>query len=76
MLSKRLGPIHETLLERIHNVSITGHVYNVAHTSKGLPPHNDQAINHNHIRFHMLENECEGGVNYCRWMEVIRRFKI
>ena len=28
MLSKRLGPIHETLFERIHNVSVTGHVYN------------------------------------------------
>ena len=43
LLSKRLGPIHETLFERIHNVSITGQVYNVAHTSKALPPHNDFA---------------------------------
>ena len=41
-----------------------GHVYNIAHTSLELPPHNDfasytwppsvQAL-------HMLENECEGG---------------
>ena len=43
LLSKRFGPIHETLFERIHNVSVTGHVYSVAHTSKGLSPHNDFA---------------------------------
>ena len=48
MLSKRLGPIHETLFERIHNVSVTGHVYNVAHTSKGLLLIMTlQVINHN-----------------------------
>ena len=64
LLSNRLGPIHETLFERIHNVSVAGHIYNVAHTSKGLPPHNDFAS----YKFppsiqalHMLENECEGG---------------
>ena len=63
-LSKRLGPIHEVLFERIHNVTVTGNVYNVAHTPKGLPPHNDFAS----YKFqpsiqvlHMLENECEGG---------------
>ena len=64
MLSKRLGPIHETLFERIHNVSITGHVYNVAHTSKGLPPHNDFASYKSQPSIqalHMLENEYEGG---------------
>ena len=64
MLSKRLGPIHETLFERIHNVSVTGHVYNVAHTSKGLPPHNDFASYTSQPSIqalHMLENECEGG---------------
>tara|TARA_B100001094_G_scaffold286727_1_gene301779 strand:- start:160 stop:1227 length:1068 start_codon:yes stop_codon:yes gene_type:complete len=64
MLSKRLGPIHETLFERIHNVSVTGHVYNVAHTSKGLPPHNDFASYKSQPSIqalHMLENECEGG---------------
>ena len=64
MLSKRLGPIHETLFERIHNVSLTGHVYNVAHTSKGLPPHNDFASYKSQPSIqalHMLENECEGG---------------
>ena len=43
LLAKRLGPINEVLFERIHNVSVTGHVYNVAHTPKGLPPHNDFA---------------------------------
>ncbi len=64
VLSKRLGPIHETLFERIHNVSITGQVYNVAHTSKALPPHNDFASYKNQPSIqalHMLENECEGG---------------
>jgi len=64
LLSKRLGPIHETLFERIHNVSVTGQVYNVAHTSKGLPPHNDFASYQSQPSvqaLHMLENECEGG---------------
>ena len=64
LLSKRFGPIHETLFERIHNVSVTGHVYNVAHTSKGLPPHNDFASYKSQPSvqaLHMLENECEGG---------------
>lgn len=64
LLSKRLGPIHETLFERIHNVSVTGHVYNVAHTSKGLPPHNDFAsykFQPSIQALHMLENECKGG---------------
>jgi len=64
LLSKRFGPIHETLFERIHNVSVTGHVYNVAHTSKGLPPHNDFASYKSQPSIqalHMLENECEGG---------------
>ena len=64
LLSKRLGPIHEVLFERIHNVSVTGHVYNVAHTPKGLPPHNDFASYKSQPSvqvLHMLENECEGG---------------
>ena len=63
-LSTRFGPIHETLFERIHNVSVTGHVYNVAHTSKGLPPHNDFASYTSQPSIqalHMLENECDGG---------------
>ena len=34
LLSKRFGPIHETLFERIHNVSVTRNIYNVAHTSR------------------------------------------
>ena len=64
LLAKRLGPIHETLFERIHNVSVTGHVYNVAHTSKGLPPHNDFASYKSQPSvqaLHMLKNECDGG---------------
>ena len=63
-LSKRLGPIHEVLFERIHNVSVTGNVYNVAHTPKGLPPHNDFASYKSQPSvqvLHMLENECDGG---------------
>tara|TARA_Y100001970_G_scaffold173534_1_gene211964 strand:- start:4351 stop:5412 length:1062 start_codon:yes stop_codon:yes gene_type:complete len=64
LLSKRFGPIHETLFERIHNVSVTGNIYNIAHTSKGVPPHNDFA-SYKHQpsvqALHMLENECEGG---------------
>ena len=64
LLSKRFGPIHETLFERIHNVSVTGHVYSVAHTSKGLSPHNDFASYQSQPSIqvlYMLENECEGG---------------
>jgi len=64
LLSKRLGPIHEVLFERIHNVSVTGNVYNVAHTSKGLPPHNDFASYKSQPSIqalHMLVNECKGG---------------
>ena len=64
LLSKRFGPIHETLFERIHNVSVTGNVYNVAHTSRRLPPHNDFASYKSQPSvqaLHMLENECEGG---------------
>ena len=64
VLSKRLGPIHETLFERIHNVSVNEHVYSVAHTSKELSPHNDFASYKSQPSIqvlHMLENECEGG---------------
>ncbi|MDC0071746.1 TauD/TfdA family dioxygenase [Gammaproteobacteria bacterium] len=64
LLSKRFGPIHETLFERIHNVSVNGNIYNVAHTSRGLPPHNDFASYKSQPSvqaLHMLENECEGG---------------
>ena len=64
LLSKRFGPIHETLFERIHNVSVTRNIYNVAHTSRGLPPHNDFASYKSQPSvqaLHMLENECEGG---------------
>ena len=64
VLSKRIGPIHETLFERIHNVSIEGYGYSVAHTSKEIPPHNDFASYKSQPSIqilHMLENECEGG---------------
>jgi|TARA_B100000959_G_scaffold202142_1_gene211547 gamma-butyrobetaine dioxygenase len=64
LLSKRFGPVYETLFERIHNVSVNRHVYNVAHTSKGLPLHNDFASYKSQPSvqaLHMLENECEGG---------------
>ena len=64
VLSKRLGPLHETLFERIHNVSIEGYGYSVAHTSKEIPPHNDFASYKSQPSIqilHMLENECEGG---------------
>ena len=64
VLSKRFGPIHETLFERIHNVSIEGFGYSVAHTSKEIPPHNDFASYKSQPSIqilHMLENECEGG---------------
>ena len=64
VLSRRLGPIHETLFERIHNVSIEGYGYSVAHTSKEIPPHNDFASYKSQPSIqilHMLKNECEGG---------------
>lgn len=64
ILSSRLGPIREVLFERIHNVSIDGHVYNIAHTSLEVPPHNDFASYSwppSVQALHMLTNECEGG---------------
>ncbi|MEC7911243.1 MAG: TauD/TfdA family dioxygenase [Pseudomonadota bacterium] len=64
VLSKRMGPIHETLFERVHNVSIKGYGYSVAHTTKEIPPHNDFASYKSQPSIqilHMLENECEGG---------------
>ena len=63
-LAPRLGPIREVLFERIHNVSIDGHVYNIAHTSLEVPPHNDFASYSwppSVQALHMLINECEGG---------------
>jgi gamma-butyrobetaine dioxygenase len=64
LLSSRLGPLRETLFERIHNVSVSREVYNIAHTSLELPPHNDFASYTwppSVQGLHMLENECEGG---------------
>jgi len=63
-LSPRLGPIREVLFERIHNVSVDGHIYNIAHTSLEVPPHNDFASyswQPSVQALHMLINECKGG---------------
>ncbi|MGB2359614.1 MAG: TauD/TfdA family dioxygenase [Porticoccaceae bacterium] len=64
LLAPVLGPIREVLFDRIHNVSVTGHVYNIAHTSLGLPPHNDFAsysFPPSVQALHMLQNETPGG---------------
>lgn len=64
LLAPVLGPIREVLFDRIHNVSVTGHVYNIAHTSLGLPPHNDFAsysFPPSVQALHMLQNEVPGG---------------
>jgi gamma-butyrobetaine dioxygenase len=64
LLADRLGPIREVLFERIHNVSVDTHVYNVAHTPMALPPHNDFAsysFPPSAQALHMLVNEAEGG---------------
>lgn len=63
-LSPRLGPIRELLFGRIHNVSVDSHVYNIAHTSLAIPPHNDFASYSwppSVQALHMLANESEGG---------------
>ena len=63
-LAPRLGPIREVLFERIHNVSVDGHIYNIAHTSLEVPPHNDFASYSwppSVQALHMLQNECDGG---------------
>lgn len=64
LLSPRLGPIRELLIDRIHNVLVDTHVYNVAHTPFALPPHNDFAsysFPPTVQALHMLENDVEGG---------------
>lgn len=64
LLAPRLGPIREVLFERIHNVCIDTHVYNVAHTPMALPPHNDFAsysFPPSVQALHMLHNEAKGG---------------
>ena len=65
-LAPRLGPLREVVFERIHNVAVDPHGYNIAHTAEHIPPHNDmvsytwppsvQAL-------HMLVNDCAGGEN-------------
>ena len=63
-LAPMIGPIRELLFDRIHNVSVEGHVYNIAHTSLGLPPHNDFAsysFPPSVQALHMLHNEVAGG---------------
>lgn len=52
------------MFERIHNVSLDGHVYNIAHTSLEVPPHNDFASYSwppSVQALHMLANDCDGG---------------
>jgi len=64
LLAPRLGPIREVLFERIHNVCVDTHVYNVAHTPMALPPHNDFAsytFPPSVQALHMLHNEAQGG---------------
>ena len=64
LLAPVTGPIRELLFDRIHNVSVEGHVYNIAHTSLGLPPHNDFAsysFPPSVQALHMLHNEVAGG---------------
>lgn len=63
-LAPRLGPLHEVLFERIHNVELNPQGYNIAHTTLELPPHNDMAS----YRWppsvqvlHFLANETAGG---------------
>ena len=79
-LAPRLGPLRETVFERIHNVAVDPRGYNIAHTAEYVPPHNDmvsyswppsvQAL-------HMLVNECAGGetvlVDGFRALESLRR---
>lgn len=63
-LSPRLGPIREVLFARIHDVTVDPRGYNVAHTSSGLPPHNDFASYSwppSVQALHMLVNEPAGG---------------
>ena len=63
-LSPRLGPIRELLFGRIHDVSVDSHIYNIAHTSLAIPPHNDFASYSwppSVQALHMLANESEGG---------------
>lgn len=64
LLAPRLGPIREVLFARIHDVQLDPHGYNVAHTSNGLPPHNDFASYSwppSVQALHMLVNEAGGG---------------
>ena len=64
LLAPIIGPIRELLFDRIHNVSVEGHVYNIAHTALGLPPHNDFAsysFPPSVQALHMLHNEVAGG---------------
>lgn len=63
-LAPRLGPIHEVLFERIHNVEVNPGGYNIAHTALELPPHNDMASYSwppSVQALHFLANETPGG---------------
>ena len=63
-LAPIIGPIRELLFDRIHDVSVEGHVYNIAHTALELPPHNDFAsysFPPSVQALHMLRNDVVGG---------------
>lgn len=78
-MSKRFGPIRELLFERIHNVKVDPNGYNVAHTTLGLPPHNDFASYSwppSVQVLHMLANEAEGGHStICDSWAVLEEFR-
>ncbi len=63
-MAPRLGPVHEVLFDRIHNVEVDPSGYNVAHTALPLPPHTDFASYSwppSVQALHMLVNEAPGG---------------
>ena len=78
-MSPRFGPIREVLFERIHNVKVDPKGYNVAHTSLGLPPHNDFASYSwppSVQALHMLGNEAVGGNStICDGWAVLEEFR-
>ncbi len=58
------APVRETPFDRVHDVTITSHGYNIAHTSEPLPPHTDFASYQwppSGQVLHMLVNEASGG---------------
>ena len=79
-LSRRLGPVREAVLARLHDIAVDAAQYNVAHTATALAPHTDFAS----LRWppsvqalHMLVNDASGGetviVDGWRIAEALRR---